>query len=225
MTSPPAPTENYYRLRPEQTAPPGASHLPGTIQVRRFTADGLLRERALLYSDDGGHRVLKQHAYHYWMDAPANLLRDYWTVRLQGTGFTPVGQPTTRDLTLHGRLIRMERLLANDRVDIALSLELRVHRTVTGRDVLKRSYDVIQRASSDRVLDSVKAFESALQTIHVQFVADLVALPPQASRVDPQTERVSYDFRAPGSHHRPGSSSDWSRHRATTAPAVSTTNR
>ena len=173
-----------------------AAHLPVTIQVRRFTADGLLRERAMLYSEDGGHRVLKQHAYHYWMDAPASLMHDYWTARLPGASPTPVGQTVTGDFVLYGRLRRMERLLGNERVDIALSLEFRLRDTTTGREFLQRSYDVIQRASSDRVLDSVKAFETALRTIHARFVIDLAALPSQASRVNSEPERVSYDFQA-----------------------------
>jgi ABC-type uncharacterized transport system auxiliary subunit len=197
MTSPPAPTENYYRLRPEHAVAPAVQHLPVTVQVRRFTADGLLRERAMLYSDDSGHRVLKQHAYHYWMDTPARLLHDYWAARLPGVNPTPVGQSIATEFALHGRLRRMERLLGSDGVDIALSVELRLRDTVTGRDVLQRSYDVIERASSDRVVDSVKAFEAALQAIHARFVIDLAALSSQAGRFNPTPERVSYGFSTP----------------------------
>jgi len=197
MTSPPAPTENYYRLRPNQSVATGVTHQPMTIQVRRFTADGMLRERAMLYSDDDGHRVLKQHAYHYWMDAPASLLHDYWSARLQVTGATPVGQSIKTDFALHGRLRRMERLLGDGEVEIALNVELSLRATATGAEVLQRNYEVIQRASSDRVLDSVKAFETALQTIHSRFVADLAALSSRANGLHVQPEQVSYDF--PGS--------------------------
>ena len=204
MTSPPAPAENYYRLRPDQPVAAGATHQPMTIRVRRFTADGMLRERAMLYSDDDGHRVLKQHAYHYWMDAPASLLHDYWSARLQVTGATQVGQSLTTDFALHGRLRRMERLLGNGGVEIALNVELSLRATATGTEVLQRNYEVIQRASSDRVLDSVKAFETALQTIHAQFVVDLAALSSRASRLDSQPEQVSYDFAASRLQRRPG---------------------
>ena len=111
MTSPPAPTDTYYRLRPGEIPAAGVSQLPMSLQVQRFTADGLLRERAMLYSDDDGHRVLKQHVYHYWLDNPARLLHDYWTAQLQGSNPMQVGQSSATDYELHGRLRRMERLL------------------------------------------------------------------------------------------------------------------
>jgi ABC-type uncharacterized transport system auxiliary subunit len=112
MTSPPAPTDTYYRLQPGETAEPEVPRLPMSLHVQRFTADGLLRERAMLYSDDNGHRVLKQHVYHYWLDNPARLLHDYWAAQLQGSDLVQTGQSSATDYVLRGRLRRMERLLS-----------------------------------------------------------------------------------------------------------------
>ncbi len=182
MTSPPAPTDTYYRLRPGEIPAAGVSQLPMSLHVQRFTADGLLRERAMLYSDDDGHRVLKQHVYHYWLDNPARLLHDYWTAQLQGSNPMQVGQSSATDYALHGRLRRMERLLSPDRVDVALSLELSLRNNATGRNIVQRRYDVVEPATSDRVVDSVKAYEAALQLILVQFIADVRATSSQAVR-------------------------------------------
>ena len=173
MTSRPAPTEHYYRLSPAYAYSPTKLPVPISFHVQRFTADGLIRERALLYSDDGGHRVLKQHNYHFWADAPARLLQDYWTTQLWGSNPEHGGQSDVKQYMLHGRVRRMERLLHEDRVEIALSIELRVLENTRGNDVIERLYEVIERAVSDRVVDSVKAYEIALQAILTQFVADL----------------------------------------------------
>ncbi len=178
MSSPPVPMENYYRLRPGEITAVGVSPLPIALHVQRFTADGLLRERAMLYSDDSGHRVLKQHVYHYWLDTPARLLRDYWTTQLQESDTGKIEQSSAPDYALHGRLRRMERLLSGDQVNIALSLELSLRDNATGINIMQRRYEVIEQATSDRVVDSVKAYEAALQVIHTRFVADLAAVSP-----------------------------------------------
>jgi len=126
--------------------------------------------------------VLKQHVYHYWLDTPARLLRDYWTTQLQEPDTGQIEPSGGNYYALHGRLRRMERLLGEDRVDIALSLELSLRNNATGRNIMQRRYNVTERAASDRVVDSVKAYEVALREIHAQFVADLAAMSSQAVR-------------------------------------------
>ena len=187
-TAPPAPTDSYYRLTPEQLGAPKKLGLPVSLQVRRFTADGLLRERALLYSDDAGHRVLKQHSYHFWMDAPARLLTDYWRARLGDPRPTLARANGGGRHVLHGRVRRMERLVHKDGVEIALGIELWVLDRITGTDIIRRRYDVIERAASDQVVDSVKAYEAALQTVSAQFVADVAQ---RSSPVDNATNRAT----------------------------------
>ncbi len=180
VTAPPTPVENYYRLQPEQLSDPNVSRLPLAVRVQRFTADGLLRERAMLYTDDDGQRILKQHNYHFWMDSPTRMLRDYWVARLERTDRVQPDGNSGAAYILHGRLRRMERLLHQDGVDIALGLELRVVDEATGEDLMQRRYDVVERAATDRVVDSVKAYETALRLIHSRFIADLGANPALA---------------------------------------------
>lgn len=174
FTSPPAPAEHYYRL----VAEPAGGRLPLRLRVQRFAADGLLRERALLYSDDSGHRVLKQHSYHYWADAPSRVLTDYLAAQLNGGSGGQVSDSDSDSAlpALHGSIKRMERLLRDDGVKVALSLELRVRSQASNADVLHRRYDIIEPAASDRIVDSVKAFEAAVQKITAQLAADVAVL-------------------------------------------------
>jgi len=188
MTSPPAPTDSYYRLTPEQLGAPKELVLPISLQVRRFTADGLLRERALLYSDDHGHRVLKQHNYHFWTDAPARLFTDYWRARLGDQRAALARTSGAGRYALHGRVRRMERLVDKDGVEIALGIELWVVDNISGIDIIRRRYDVIERTDSGQVVDSVKAYEVALQIVSAQFVTDLAE---RSSLIENATSRAT----------------------------------
>jgi len=183
MTSPPTPSEHYYRLQPAPVAEADAQRPPLRVNVQRFTADGLLRERAMLYSEDAGHRVLKQHSYHFWMDSPTRMLHDYWTARLQEPGRIQVAPAPGQKYALHGRVRRMERLLSENRVAVALSLELLLRDAQSREIVMQRRYDVIEQAGSDRIVDSVRAYEAALQRIYSQFTADLVTMSSHAANV------------------------------------------
>ena len=178
FTSPPAPAEHYYRL----VAEPASGRPPLRLRVQRFAADGLLRERALLYSDDSGHRVLKQHSYHYWADTPSRVLADYLAAQLNGGSAGQVSDSESTLPALYGSIKRMERLLRDDGVKVALSLELRVRSQPSNADVLHRRYDIIEPAASDRIVDSVKAFEHALQRITAQLAADVAVLSDAGSR-------------------------------------------
>lgn len=186
MTSPPAPTDSYYRLMPKETGASKELTLP--LQVRRFTAEGLLRERALLYSDDAGHRVLKQHNYHFWTDAPAHLLTDYWRIQLSDLRPRLARTSSANRYELHGHVRRMERLISKDGVQIALGIELWVLDNTSGKEIIRRRYDVIERAASDQVVDSVQAYEVALQTVSAQFVADFA---PSSSLAETPSGRAS----------------------------------
>ncbi len=178
FTSPPAPAEHYYRL----VAEPANGRPPLRLRVQRFAADGLLRERALLYSDDNGHRVLKQHSYHYWADTPSRVLTDYLAAQLNGGSAGQVSDSDAALPVLHGSIKRMERLLRDEGVKVALSLVLRVRSQSGNADVLHRRYDIIEPAASDRIVDSVKAFETALQRITAQLAADVAVLSDAGSR-------------------------------------------
>lgn len=181
MTSPPTPSEHYYRLQPAAVIAADSYGLPLSVNVQRFTADGLLRERALLYSEDDGHRVLKQHSYHFWMDSPARMLHDYWAARLHEPARIQLAPDAGRKYALHGRVRRMERLLSDNRVAVALSLELLLRDSQSREIVMQRRYDVIEQAGSDRIVDSVRAYEAALQRIYSQFAADLDTMSSHAA--------------------------------------------
>ena len=95
-SAPPVPRDHYYRVMvtppsrvaQSQTASiegasipglPGSNAdramFPGVLSVARLEAEGLLRERPLLYSATGSPYEMQQHDYHYWMDPPTRMLQ------------------------------------------------------------------------------------------------------------------------------------------------------
>ncbi len=74
----PVPQDRYYRLasRPDVASGPATPALDATVVVERFGADGLTRDRAIVYSENGSDVEIRRHLYHHWTEPPAELLRD-----------------------------------------------------------------------------------------------------------------------------------------------------
>ncbi len=106
-SAPPVPRDHYYRVL---VAPPtqgdasrsasgqsasrqSASRqsaigimFPGVLSVAPLEADGLLRERPLLFSATGRAHEMQQHDYHYWMDPPPKMLQAQLVDYLRASG-------------------------------------------------------------------------------------------------------------------------------------------
>ncbi len=72
VNQPPLPTDHYYRLRVAQDIN-SDKEIVNSISVIVFQADGLYRERAILYSEN--EIEVKQYHYHHWIDSPNRLLQ------------------------------------------------------------------------------------------------------------------------------------------------------
>ncbi len=172
--TPPLPRDHFYRVSVQ--APLGAAaFFPGTISVAPIEAEGLLRERPLLYSDSGAHEV-QQHDYHYWTEAPPRMLQTQLVDYLRSSGAaTSVITPDLRlpaDYEVTGRIRRLERLLQDGGTRVVAELELAM--TVdNGRNlVVVQSYGREIEAENDSVEASVQALDTALSDIFTRFVAD-----------------------------------------------------
>ena len=95
-SAPPVPRDHYYRLLvPMPAESSGEPLLSGVMTVELLQADGLLRERPLLYSQSAAAYELQQHNYHYWNDVPPRLLQDQMVTYLRRSGAARAcpGQP------------------------------------------------------------------------------------------------------------------------------------
>jgi len=177
-SAPPVPRDHYYRvLVPLPVADPAAPPaFAGIVSVVPFEADGLLRERPLLFSKSGQSHEMQQHDYHYWTDPPPNMLQGQLVDFLRAGGFArAVVTPELRvaaDYTVTGRIKRLERLLAGGPPRVAAELELAMTATDDNRLVVVQTYAVEEPAADEGVESSVLALDNAVGSIFARFLVD-----------------------------------------------------
>ena len=74
-SAPPVPKEQYFRLIADAPTEAASKKIKGGIEIVPFAGEGVMSERPLLFTADGG-RKLEQRNYAYWTDAPPQMLRD-----------------------------------------------------------------------------------------------------------------------------------------------------
>ncbi len=196
-SAPPVPRDHYYRVL---VAPPtqgdespsasgqsasgqSASRqsaigitFPGVLSVAPLDADGLLRERPLLYSATGGAHELQQHDYHYWMDPPPRMLQAQLVDYLRASGLAKaVITPELRvrpDYEITGRLKRFERLLGGGPTRVVAEVELALVETAPKQLLVVETYSAEVVAGNNSVEASVLALAQALTRIFERFLAD-----------------------------------------------------
>ncbi|HJT12797.1 MAG TPA: hypothetical protein VJ790_09270, partial [Dongiaceae bacterium] len=56
-SAPPVPKEQYFRLIADQPGEPAAKKITGGIEVVPFAGEGVMSDRPLLYTADGGRKL------------------------------------------------------------------------------------------------------------------------------------------------------------------------
>ncbi len=174
----PVPQDRYYRLasRPDVASGPARPALDATVVVERFAADGLTRDRAIVYSENGSDVEVRRHLYHHWTEPPAELLRDDLVRYLRAAGVARrIVTPELRvpaDYEITGHLQRFERVLGAARVRVRLRLAL--HDAHSDGLVWSGIYENEAQAEEDSVSAAVHAFNGALESIFARFVEDII---------------------------------------------------
>ena len=179
-SAPPVPRDHYYRLlvpTPAQSAE--ASLLPGVMAVELLQADGLLRERPLLYSESGESYELQQHSYHYWNDAPPRMLQDQMVAYLRRSGAARlVVSPDLRvraDYQVSGKARRLERLLGGGPPRVFVEIELALLRVSDETLLVVDSYGAEEPAEDESVEAAIVALNRATARVFERFLAQVRA--------------------------------------------------
>lgn len=172
--APPVPRDHFYRVAVD-AAPETTRRMARTISVAPIEAEGLLRERPMLFSSGGGHEV-QQHDYYFWTEAPPRMLQAQLVDYLRSSG--AAGSVITPDLRLPaeyeitGRIRRLERVLRDDKPRVVAHLELAMTEVARNRLVVVQSYTAERGAQDNSVEASVQALNAALSDIFARFLAD-----------------------------------------------------
>ncbi len=184
--APPVPRDHYYRLlvpSPQQNT--GAVPLPGIMVVELPQADGLLRERPLLYSESGESYELQQHHYHYWNDAPPRMLQDQMVSYLRRSGVS--GQVVTPDMRIRadyqvsGKVRRLERLLGGGPPRVFVEIELALLRLSDEKVLVVETFGVEAPAGDESVEAAIVALNRATAEIFDRFLGQVRAAASQVA--------------------------------------------
>jgi uncharacterized lipoprotein YmbA len=172
----PLPADHYYKLPWQHATLPEIRLTESGIFVEQFIADGLYRERALLYTIDRLGIDLMQYHYHHWVDSPARMLRDqlirYLTETRAGARVTGVPDAAAL-LGIHGTVKGFERREYGHTDQVHVELEFRVDRSGMDMPVLLADYQAQVEVTGTEMNDVVIAFEAALSQIFAHLLSDL----------------------------------------------------
>ncbi len=151
--------------------------LPGVMTVELLQADGLLRERPLLYSESGQSHELQQHNYHYWNDAPPRMLQDQMVAYLRRSNVAQlVVSPDLRirpDYQVSGKAKRLERLLGGGPPRVFVEIELALLRVADETLLVVDSYAAEEPAADESVEAAIVALNKATTKVFERFLAEV----------------------------------------------------
>ncbi|NNG02600.1 MAG: ABC transporter [Inquilinus sp.] len=178
------PRDRYFRLDIAAPAAERAAPLAGALLVTRLDAEGLMRERPLVYSADASALAVEQDDYHFWIEPPTRLLQAELVDYLRAAGIAEtVVTPELRirsNYEIVGTIRRFERVLGEGRPKVAVELELALIDLAGDRLRAVDTYAVVIDCPDRRIETSVVAFNRAVAEIFDAFVADISAGMPAA---------------------------------------------
>ncbi len=179
--APPVPRDHFYRVRVAPLAGDARPvAFPGIVSVTPFDADGLLRERPILFSSAATQHEMQQHDYHYWNDSPTRMLQQSLAIYLQESGLadtvvTP-GMRIRPDFEIIGKVRRFERVIDDGAQSVIAEVELAVVEPGAEGLVLVKTY-VVERQTEDASVEAaVKALGQAVGEIYGSFTADVTSV-------------------------------------------------
>lgn len=176
-TQPPVPEDKYYRLQSVvATAPLPAPVLDGTLEIERFSADGLTAGRPIVYVEDAVPNQLQEYHYHFWTQPPTIMLRDEMVTYLRALNVAKnVVTPEMRlnsDYVLTGRIRRLEQVKTNAEGAV-IEIEVALRRPSDGKLLFLKSYRNEAKQPAPGVAGAVRALNEGWNLILADLYADL----------------------------------------------------
>ena len=176
-SAPPVPKEQYFRLIAAAPAERSGDQISGGIEVVPFAGEGVMSERPLLFTADGG-RKLEQRNYAYWTSAPPQMLRDQLVAYLRQSGIADNVVPSELRIesayVVRGTIKRLEQLVGG-KSGAVISLELAVLENSSDRLVLSKVYTAEKPTSGESIDNAVGALNDGLDEIYAAFAGDLAS--------------------------------------------------
>ena len=183
-SSTPVQRDTFYRLEnPTLSTTRAGGPIRGVVDVPPLRASGLTNERAILYRD--GPRQLAQYSYHAWLEPPALMLQ-HGLIRVlrQAQAFDTVTSPelrVDRDYELLGNIRSWEHVRMGSQGTAAIEIDISLRRVRGNQQILQKTYKANEAVAGDGVDGAVVGFTRGMDSIYAALLADLAALPQEAS--------------------------------------------
>ena len=173
VKQPPLPTDHYYRF-PALQGINADEEIINSISVITFQADGLYRERAILYSEN--EIEIKQYHYHHWVDSLNRLLQEHLVERLRLSGISKVVLTEfegNSSLIIKGKIKAFEQRKSGNKNSAFISIEFRADKNNEGQPILFKQYTQVVDSEESSMTSVVNAFGVAVNNIYESFYNDL----------------------------------------------------
>ena len=177
-SQPPVPQDHFYRLEVASPAAMAAPRLPGVLEVSRFSADGLMAGRPIVFSEASNPAEVNAYYYHFWLEPPGVMLRDRLVAYLRAANVAKtVVTPELRiepDFVLTAKIKRIEQVRGSS-PKVVMAIDMALNSQKDDRLLLLKTYEVEKATADDSVPAAVAALGDALTTIFGRLVADIPA--------------------------------------------------
>ncbi|WP_455212019.1 ABC-type transport auxiliary lipoprotein family protein [Kaarinaea lacus] len=179
---PSVPQDFFYRLpviHPDKAFDTKLIH--GAIAVDQLDADGVYRERPLLYVDAQRPLEVLQYHYRHWIQIPSQLIQDNLVDYLREANIADRVERYTsgrqHDFLIKGRLHKFERLVEKDRSIAVVQAEIEFRkRNQQGVTKITKIYESDKTAQGETIHDTVSAFGEALRQIYKDMLSDIKSM-------------------------------------------------
>ncbi len=175
----PPPRDTFYRLvssDPAQVFP--LPPLDAVVEVERFTATGILADRALVYAAGSPPDTVRRYDYDFWTEPPPALLQNALVTQLRdanvATRIVTPGLRASPGYSVKGHIDRFEQVLEGpERASVAIEMELSLTRLSDNRIFVLQTYRATQPLPDQRVSPAVGALNAAIAGIFDAFIEDI----------------------------------------------------
>jgi len=174
------PDDHYYRLPDVIGTKLDHPILNGSLSIKKVITYGIYSERTLIYTDKKSNLKLNRYHYHHWEKSPSILIQDNLVQYLRSvaiaTQVMAYRQQSKSQYSLESELISMHREISNDGYIAAIVIDFRVINKTNNSILINKRYSSNITSSSDRLIDTIKAYGGSLKEIYTQLIFDLQKL-------------------------------------------------
>ena len=172
--------EDHYYLLPEKKANINRLDSPvvDSVAVAQVIAEGLYRERSILFIKAKSPLELRQYHYRHWAKAPSYLLQDDIVELFRQANYAKdvvrYDPKSPAAIIVKGHLLRFEQIIETTESSVNVVMEFEVIKNEPEQnEKWRKVYEIREKTEGESIHNIVEAFGRALSKIYSIFLSDL----------------------------------------------------